>query len=368
LAAYSTGRANLDSVPNLLVKNGERIIATHRSLLSDLNELARPVYHPDVYVSLARQGEQINIFVLDDSRGCPMGCDFCVHQNASGKKWRTKSPGRVVDEAREISELHGSKVFRLGGSYTPPRFLRQFAEELISKKHSIQYSCFCHPTGIRLKDLDVLARSGCRSMFFGIESFVPQDQPMFGKRFCPDKVENAIQKCMDVGIVPGLSMIVPAPNQTPQAREKNKQILTELCSGSRSLVMVSFPGLLPGSRWWKERSKYGFQLHVSEDEYRRFLAGFKIRHLLPPKYWQAMPYSLDGNRYAEYSTVCGKFKAELSKAGVVLNVTEEIVVLADLFSESLKAFQKRHHSLLLSLDADALSRFVHQTNRHIGSL
>jgi hypothetical protein len=51
-----------------------------------------------------------------------MGCAFCVHQGASGRSWRLRRPEGVAAEMGRLADLHATRAFRLGGSYTPGRF------------------------------------------------------------------------------------------------------------------------------------------------------------------------------------------------------------------------------------------------------
>ena len=41
------------------------------------------------------------------SRGCPYTCTFCAVQQTMGRKWRTRSPDKVVDEIIRLRDEHG---------------------------------------------------------------------------------------------------------------------------------------------------------------------------------------------------------------------------------------------------------------------
>ncbi|NOZ86028.1 MAG: hypothetical protein GXP49_07155 [Deltaproteobacteria bacterium] len=128
LAAFAEGKADLNDVPNLILKEDGTIKRTRRAMTLDLNTLPLPCYDPDVYPSLEGD-QQIKFFVLDESRGCPMGCAFCVHRDASGSRWRIKSGKRVISEISEIKAKTHTVGFRLGGSFTPPKFYRDLLSE-----------------------------------------------------------------------------------------------------------------------------------------------------------------------------------------------------------------------------------------------
>ncbi len=366
LAEYTEGKRDLTSVPNLIVMDGSDVRRTERSLVPDLDGLAQPAYEPEIYPSLAGD-EQVKLFILDESRGCPMGCAFCIHQDASGNRWRIRSASRVVEDVCRLSDSAGTFAFRLGGSYTPSRFLRGFIERLVSDGVRIRYCGFSHPQGLPLKHLESLARSGCKSLFLGVESFDPGDLARLGKRLSPERAAESIRACIEVGIVPIASVIVPAPGQTPEGLETNRQILVDLCGGTRSSVGTQFPGLLPRTLWWSSRQKYGFELTVSEDEYRRTLAVYKIRHIIPPAFWEPLPYMLDGRDFAGYAGENARFQRELAHAGVVINISDDMALLADMLEEEMSGLRSRLQSILFTLDAIALRRFVADVNTKLRS-
>ncbi|MBN2495469.1 MAG: radical SAM protein [Deltaproteobacteria bacterium] len=364
LAESISGSRDLADVPNLILRDGASIRRTARSFVVDLDELALPSYSPEVYPSL-RGDRQIKLFVIDESRGCPMGCAFCTHRNATGRRWRTKSSRRFLNEAESLNRDFGCSQIRLGGSYTPMSFFEGIIDCVGRNGTSFHFSGFAHPDGIPLDRVEDMATAGCRSLFFGVESFVPADQEMLGKRIEPQHAVNAIRKCQEAGIVPGIAMIVPLPGQSPSAREKNLSNLLELAAAGAALVMVTIPGLLPRTPWFQERSRYGFKLNVAEDEYRSLLSQYKIRHVLPPAMWEPLPYELDGNRFQQICGICASFQSELTKEGILTNIPDELVLVAESRGESLGACREWHREMLLKMDACRWSGLIADTNRSL---
>jgi len=364
LAACAEGRAALAEVPNLIVPDGGTGIRTRRAVVAELDALPDPVYDTEVYPSLAGD-EQIHFFVIDESRGCPMGCAFCAHQSASGDHWRVRSPQRVYRLASSLAERFGSRAFRLGGSYTPADFFRAFCDLLEASQQRFRFCGFAHPEGLPPGLPTRLAATGCRSLFLGVESFDPADQRMLGKHLDPERAEEAIRECSDAGMIPGLSMIIPAPGQSRSSRDHNRDRALALCCDGRACVMVTLPGLVPRTRWWRKRHKYGFELLTDEDDYRAFLAGYKIRHTRPPSCWQPLPYRLDGAEFASYSGASARFQSELVQAGVAVNLPDEVALLAELFGQSPEAFQRHSRELLSSLDFGGLAGFASAANEKL---
>lgn len=364
LAAHAEGSGGLDEVPNLILHDGAAARRTPRSLVPVLDELALPCYDPEVYASLATEG-QIKLFVLDESRGCPMGCAFCSHQSASGKHWRIKSPARVLQEIQAIRDRFGTASIRLGGSYTPARFYSALADLLLETKTNLRFCGFGHPQGLPLGQLETLAEAGCSALFLGVESFDPGDLARLGKRLDPERARATIRACLDSGIAPVVSVIIPAPGQTEDGLEVNRRALRELCAGTRSAAQTQFPVLLPRTRWWEAPGEHGFELLIDPNAYQRLTATYKVRHLVPPALWEPLPYTVDGMGFLDFAGVNARFQQDLVRDGVVVNVSDDVILLADQLAESISDLHGRLRKLLLTLDAEALSRLVVRTNQRL---
>jgi hypothetical protein len=359
LAAWAEGRGALADVPNLILPGGGR---TARALVPDLDALPPPAYDLEAYPSLAGD-EHIKLFVLDESRGCPMGCAFCVHQGASGRSWRLRRPEGVAAEMGRLADLHATRAFRLGGSYTPGRFYEGLIATLRESRTDVRFSGFGHPLGLPQDHLEDLRASGCSSLFLGVESFVPDELARLGKRMDPNRAAQAVRDCVRADIAPIVSMIVPAPGQTPAGLAENLRICKELCRGRRAAVGVQFPGLLPRTPWWRERARHGFELSVPEDAYRRLLATYQIRHIVPPLLWAPLPYTLDGLDFAGYAAVASGFQRELAADGVLINMSDDILLLAEILGMTPADFRTATQAMLITVDAPALGDFVRRSNQ-----
>jgi radical SAM superfamily enzyme YgiQ (UPF0313 family) len=361
LARWAAGQGPLGDAPNLLLPEGRR---TRRSVVVDLNALPAPCYRTEIYPSLV--GDQhLKLFVLDESRGCPMRCAFCVHRCASGDLWRVKSAPRVAREMDDLQAAFGTGAFRLGGSCTPGRFYRELASELSSRGRRIRLSGFGPLNDLSADMLSALARAGCESLFFGVESFHPDDLRRLGKRVDPRVAEATLRACQDTGIVPAISLIVPLPGQTEESLTLNRGVLVGLQRSGPVPVQISIPGLVPRTRWFDELAAFGFELLVGADEYRRQLARYRIRHIVPPSLWEPLPYRLDGRDFAGYAGLSAGFQRQVAAEGVIVNLSDDMVVLAGALGMGLPAFRQQLQAVFFTLDATRLIALVGALNAAI---
>ncbi|MCM8820750.1 MAG: hypothetical protein NC932_02210 [Candidatus Omnitrophica bacterium] len=133
LADFVAGKKKLEDVPNIIFRKEDgSIIKTPRKFIEDLDKLPIAVYTPDVYLNI---NEKLKILVLDESRGCPNSCYFCIHPVKSGKR-RVKSTDRIITEVKDARNKYGTNLFRYAGSSTPGSFMMDAAKKIMGNQIS----------------------------------------------------------------------------------------------------------------------------------------------------------------------------------------------------------------------------------------
>ena len=101
LAERLAGGEPLGDVPGLTYEQQGTIVSTPDAPLIDLDEipvdLPWGLLHLDRYPTL--QAGRVH---LQTSRGCPSRCGFCYNTGFNKRRWRGKSPERVVAEIRQL--------------------------------------------------------------------------------------------------------------------------------------------------------------------------------------------------------------------------------------------------------------------------
>lgn len=115
---------------------------------------------------------------VQTSRGCPFGCDFCSVQRFFGNKFRFRSVASVVDEVRALASRFVIFVDdNLAGSYA-------YARELFAGLAPLKIKWICQAPiliGRDSKLLNLMHKAGCRGVFVGFESIVPDSLKEVGK-------------------------------------------------------------------------------------------------------------------------------------------------------------------------------------------
>lgn len=320
LADYFGGNRDLDDIPNIIYQKNGHISITPQKRISDLNSLPYPTYSHSVYPAI--QGDQkIRFIMIDESRGCPNSCNFCIHPQKSGSKWRKRDYIYTVDLIEKISRELNTHVFRLAGSNTPPELRKEIAQELINRNLGISYAGFGHVRGE--EDYEFLKKSGCVSMAFGVESgsqtILDND---INKRVNVNQIANALINCKNADILTVASIIMPCPHDTD---ETIKETLDLLISTKPHSVTVQLPGLIPNATWYKKREHFGFSI---DDNYMTKLMLYRIKLLLPPALWDTLPYKMNGKSSYELSNIAQEFSIELEKNGILTGIGDFLLLIA----------------------------------------
>ena len=212
LAQYFEGKKQLSEILGVAYrKDGEVIVNSPRPFIKNLDELPYPAYdlvNMEQYLSPKRIGYRSfrnRAISMITSRGCPFNCCFCSVHLHMGKEFRAHSANYVLNHIQYVVEKFNVKniffeddnlTFDLG------RF-EAICDGLIEKKIKIGWET---PNGVRadclnLNLLEKMKKSGCQSVFFGVES---GDQQILDNVICKsldlNRVVEVAKICKDIGL------------------------------------------------------------------------------------------------------------------------------------------------------------------------
>ena len=355
-------RKNWRGIDGIIWREGNSIHANPSRVLDSLDELALPTYEKGIYPALSGH-EKVKIGVVDESRGCPNRCAFCIHPTKSGGKWSLKSAGRVLAEMHRVMESIGTRYLIYSGSNTPARAAVEIANEILRQGLDVRYGCFGHVKGIAKADFNLLRQSGCEAIFYGLESGSPRIlREAFNKPLDLVQAERVIHLTKGAGICAITSIIFPAPFEDGRSRAETLAFLRRISTDS---VPVTIPGMIPGTPWERKPAEYGFEKAKRKDLWEYALT-YKIKLLFPPSMWKPLPYTLNGRSSKQMFRECEQFIGELEKSGILTNVPHEMVLMALALGESddLRGFRDRCRTYFLSGDVERIAAMISDINKN----
>ncbi len=370
LANYFDGKGSaklpggLEKINNLIYKKNGKIKVTERKWIEDLNTLPFPVYDEDIYLAM-KGNEKIKIIVLDESRGCPNCCYYCMQPGKSGTKIRIKTPDKLITEIKKIIKRYKINCFRFAGSGTPSELIRDAAGRVIDEGIDIKYTMFA-----RIKDSDedlfkILKKSGCRAIFFGVESGSQKilDKSL-GKKIKVEKIKKVIRACKKAGIFTIISFIFPAPFDTEETMKESLDLVFDVKPDSISAVPG---GVLRGTEWDKNYNKYGFRFPKGKREYFNKTMTIKYKLFFPGSLWDTPPYSFNNEDILDLIKKTEQFKSFLEENSFLTSFPDELVIVAEYsgYKSKVKDFKIKCRELHLSGDFIEIFKIIQKVNNMI---
>jgi radical SAM superfamily enzyme YgiQ (UPF0313 family) len=359
VAEFAEGKRKLLDVNNVIFKDSGGTVRTHSRRIRDLNALPLPCYDAAVYPAMEGDNK-LKIVVVDESRGCPFKCHFCIHPIKSGSRVRTKKPDRVIGEMRKILEEVGTRAFRYAGSATPPKLAGEIAALILRNGLEVEYSAFGNASYGEAQPFEDIARSGCRSIFFGIESGSKEILGRSMGKAVPEwGIGEAIKRSREAGVFTVGSIIFPAPFETGETERETIELLAAVRPDA---VVVQFPIIYPGTKWAVDPAAFG--LSFDDKDYAESAMTYKAKPLMPSLFWDDLPFSLNGKDFKTVRLEAARFTNELEKRGILTSVSDDLALIAGLagYRGKEREFRDLTQSIFFCGDVEQIAGIVAAVN------
>lgn len=212
LEAVREGRHPGD-VPGITFRRDGKIVRNpDAGGVTDLDTLPFPAFHLMPDMGMCR------FMPLELGRGCPFSCTFCSTNDFFRRRFRLKSPARMLEEMRRVKATYGIDTFELvHDMFTVDRKrVAAFCEALLASPDKFYWGCSARTDCIDQELIELMASAGCRGVFFGIETGSARMQKIIDKGL--DLVESAarVRSCNKSKIKTAVSLIVGFPEETKE--------------------------------------------------------------------------------------------------------------------------------------------------------
>jgi radical SAM superfamily enzyme YgiQ (UPF0313 family) len=210
LAALADMR-NFSKVPGITFRSGGNIVRNPNApVVLDLDKLPMPAF--DQYPKLGTS----HAVPLELGRGCPFACKFCSTNDFFRRRFRLKSPARVIEQMRIIHQTYGNTRFDLiHDMFTVDRKrVVEFCEALLASGERFQWNCSARTDCVDDELIALMARSGCAGIFFGIETGSARLQRLIDKNLDLREAAARIGCAARHGIATTVSLITGFPDET----------------------------------------------------------------------------------------------------------------------------------------------------------
>lgn len=240
-----------------------------RPLIRDLDDLpfpARHLFDLKAYPLYTPDGERM-VTVLS-SRGCPYNCSYCF-KGIVGRTYRQRSPDGIVAELHQIISQYGiANIYFIDDLFTMNRErLKVIAQRIIEENLNIRWQCLGRVDRVDPEVLDLMHRSGCRQIHYGIESGNDEILRAVGKRITKEQVRQAVAWTARTGIRSKGYFMLGLPGDTEATMRQTIGFAAELDLDD---AMFSLTTPFPGTRLWGELVSKRPEIEFNQDFSRAY--------------------------------------------------------------------------------------------------
>lgn len=257
---YFAGLKKIEDVSGITTRE---ITTKSSPEILDLNNI------PSVYSSIVHDLSKPSNICIETSRGCPYKCGYCAW--SFEKKMRYFNIDRVLNDFSTIcASAKTQKVYLTDSSlFCNKERAKVILRHIISLKPKQKFYYELHLEQVDNELIDLMAQLPNQDFSFGIQAVDSEPNAQIGRRFNLDLFRKNFQKISDKLENAQLSVDImyPLPGDTLEGFKRSIEFVLSL--EKVNLIKFNALLLLPGSEFFRNREKYGFQLR---DEKTRLVA------------------------------------------------------------------------------------------------
>ncbi len=216
--------------------------------------------------------ERKNFTVMVTSKGCPYQCRFC---EAGRTPHDPRRPDQILAEIKECYERYGIReidIFDYEFAVDNDR-VRAICEGIIREGLDIIWACRTRIDSVNPEILEVMKKSGCSRIYYGIESGDQAFLDRMSKGITVEEIKKTIRNTRDVGIRPLGFFLVGSEGETISSIKRTIKFAKSL---NLDYVQFSKTTAKPLTRLWTELTEQtGF------DYWREYILGNVEEQELP---------------------------------------------------------------------------------------
>jgi radical SAM superfamily enzyme YgiQ (UPF0313 family) len=217
----------IETIPGCVFRKNGGFGFTPPRPVEDLDATSLPAYDLFEMDNYAAHGISPAIFT---KRGCAFDCTFCPYSKLEGKRYRLKSPERVVTEIRHIQQHTPCKrVTFCENSFNVPRsHAESICRALISHPLDIHWGTGdLKPVRVTTDFCQLMADAGCDSVNLAIESASEEMLKRMKRGYTVRQVSESLEALSRSGLPFSASLMIGAPGETPGTIRESLQILAD---------------------------------------------------------------------------------------------------------------------------------------------
>jgi radical SAM superfamily enzyme YgiQ (UPF0313 family) len=212
-------------------------------VIENLDDLPLPAYH------LSKTLKDADYAFLELGRGCPFACTFCSTNDFFRRRFRVKSPARMLADMRWMAAKYGFRGFNLVHDMftVDRRKVLAFCEAMADAKEGFKWSCSARTDCVDEQLLQSMSRAGCDGIFFGVETGSERMQRIIAKDLDPQKGRQLVEIAERLGMVTTVSTIIGFPEETEEDLRETLDVYMHAMRQPHAHPQINILAPLPGT-------------------------------------------------------------------------------------------------------------------------
>jgi anaerobic magnesium-protoporphyrin IX monomethyl ester cyclase len=261
--------APVDGIQSLSHRRGEKIVHNPKRPVTDPNDLPPIPYHRvpvERYITNTVLGSRTAVY--HSSYGCPFLCGFCAVASAYKGRWIGRDAAAVVADLIALRDGHRVNAIEFidNNFFVAEKRTLEIADGLTGR--GLAWWGEARPDTVMHysdKTWRKMAESGCRMMFFGVESSSAETLELMDKggTQTPDMVLSLARRMKSFGIIPEFSFVLGAPSDDV-GRDIERDIeyirrIKEVNPASEIIIYIYSPVSFEDAPLFRKAREQGFR-------------------------------------------------------------------------------------------------------------
>lgn len=188
---------------------------------------------------------------LYSAKGCPFSCAFCYNKDFHRCTYRKRPFDVLLEEITTLVNDYG-----MNGVYFADELwcrnsdeMHEICDKLRDLNLDFVWGCQTRIGIFQREDFEYMYNSGCRWVFFGVESGSKTMLDKINKRINYDRIEQSFSDCTSANIACIGSFIVGFPDETCEQAKETVDLIKKL---DTKLINYNYLVVVPGSDFYKK--------------------------------------------------------------------------------------------------------------------
>ena len=249
-------------------QEGKTVINNERIWIEDLDEHVLPAREKvDMTVYAGCTFDNIRVFNMVTSRGCPYKCTFCTASTFYQQRYKGRSPLKVVDEMEMLVKKYGAEMIIVDDENLTfdMKRIEQIMDIMIERELKVQWYA---EVGLSISRLnrDIISKmkkTGFKELRLALESGDAQMLKVMKKPLVLRQAREAVQWAREADIRVICFLLMGMPGETLEQMQNTVDFAAEIGFDWHVISMV-LP--LPGTQIYKDLMAKGFKVDLVDLE------------------------------------------------------------------------------------------------------